>query len=126
MKGFICVFKQRLVDMYIQEWSGVLRDKDRYDVYRSFKVMFEKEKYIFDSTIYCFRVALSQIRFNVLPLNNNMHRYSADILKRRCPFCLNAPDNEQHFLFNCSMYNDLRSTFLHNIVNFANDFDAAM
>ena len=32
--------------MFIQEWSGAVRDKDRYEIYRSFKTIFEKEKYI--------------------------------------------------------------------------------
>ena len=42
---FLRSFKQRLVDMFIQEWSGAVRDKDRYEIYRSFKTIFEKEVY---------------------------------------------------------------------------------
>ena len=44
--------KQRLVDLFIQEWSESIRDKDRYEMYRS------------------------QARFGVLPLNKHLHRYS--------------------------------------------------
>ena len=44
--SFFSLFKQRLVNMLIPEWSGVIRDKDRYEIYRSFKTIFEKEKYI--------------------------------------------------------------------------------
>ena len=69
--SFLMSFKQRLVDTFIQEWSGAVRDKDRYEMYRSFKTIFEKEKYISNTDIYCFRVAVSQARFGVLPLNNN-------------------------------------------------------
>ena len=61
--------------MFIQEWSEAVRDKDRYEIYRSFKTIFEKEKYISNTDIYCFRVAVSQARFGVLPFNN-LHRYS--------------------------------------------------
>ena len=44
---FLKLLTQRLVDMFIQEWSeAIQRDKDRYDNCRSFKTIFEKEKYI--------------------------------------------------------------------------------
>ena len=54
------LLKQRLVDMCIQEWSGVIRDRDRYKIYHSFKTLFGKEKYISSIDIYCFRVAIAQ------------------------------------------------------------------
>mgnify|MGYP006276537769 CR=1 FL=1 len=65
VKAFMVVFKQRLVDMFIQEWYGTIRDKERYENYRSFKSTFGKEKYIESMDSYCFRVAITQIRFNV-------------------------------------------------------------
>ena len=40
--SFLRSFKQRLVDMFIQEWSEAVRDKDRYEIYRSFKTIFDK------------------------------------------------------------------------------------
>jgi hypothetical protein len=109
---FLKLLKQRLVDMFIQEWSGAIRDKDRYDNYRSFKTIFEKEKYISSMDIYCFRVAVAQARFGVLPLNNNLHRYSVSPLDRNCGFCNSQIENEHHFLFECDVYTDLRNIFL--------------
>ena len=35
VKMFLAKFKQRLIDMFIQEWTGTIRDRDRYDSYRS-------------------------------------------------------------------------------------------
>ena len=45
---FLTLLKQRLVDMFIQEWSGAIRDKDilLYDNYQTVKAIFQKEKYI--------------------------------------------------------------------------------
>ena len=45
---FLRLFKQRLVDLFIQEFSGTIRDRDRsrYSSYRSFKAVFEREQYI--------------------------------------------------------------------------------
>jgi hypothetical protein len=112
VKAFLIVFKQRLIDMFIQEWTGTIRDRNRYDIYRTFKTVFEKEKYILDMDTYCFRVAVTQLRFNVLPLNNNMHRYCESDHKKFCPFCNDQNENEQHFLFTCPVFEDLRIKFL--------------
>lgn len=62
--------------------------------------------------IYTFRVAISQVTFNVLPLNNNLHRYSTSEHTKSCPFCRTKIENKQHFLFECLAYNDLREKFL--------------
>ena len=110
--SFLRSFKQRLADMFIQEWSGAVRDKDRYEIYRSFKTIFEKEKYISNTDIYFFTVAVSQARFGVLPLNNNLHRYSVLSLDRNFAFCINEIENEHHFLFKCPMHADLRRKFI--------------
>ena len=68
--------------------SGAVRDKDRYENYRSLKTIFEKEKNISNTDIYCFRVAVSQAKFGVLPLNNHLHRYSVLSLDRNCAFSI--------------------------------------
>ena len=112
VKMFLRAFKQRLVDLFIQEWDGSIRHSDRYDTYRSFKTLFEKEKYVYYMDMFCFRAAITQLRFNVLPLNNNMHRYSESIRDKHCKFCRNKIENEKHFLFECSAYDDLRTKFL--------------
>ena len=38
--SFWYIFKQRLLDMFTQEWTADIRDKEKYEMYRSFKVMF--------------------------------------------------------------------------------------
>ena len=110
---FLCQFRQRLIDMFTQEWYTTIRDRDRYDSYRNFKIVFEKEKYVLEMDTYCFRVAISQVRMNVLPLNNNVHRYSSEYEKKLCPFCKEIED-ENHFLNQCSVYDDLREKFLND------------
>ena len=97
--------------------SGTIRDRDRYETYRSFKTIFHKEEYIQNSDSYCFRVAISQLRFNVLPLNNNVHRYSENVQDKVCPFCEIGEEDEEHFLFECFLYNDLRVKFLSECIN---------
>ena len=96
--------------MFIQEWSGV--NRDRYKIYWSFKTLFEKEKYISSFDKYCFRVAVAQARFGVLPFNNNLHRYSVSATDRNCAFCMSKIENEYHFLFECPIFVDLRNKFM--------------
>ena len=105
------LFKQRLADTFIQEWSGVIRDRDRYEIYRFFKTLFEREKYISSIDIYCLRVAVAQARFGVLPLNNNFHRYSVSPIDRNCAFCVSRIEYVYHFMFVCPAYADLRIFF---------------
>ena len=104
---FLCELKQRLRDNFIQEWNATIPDKDRYFPYRNVKPIFEPEKYLSALEIYCFRVGLCQLRLDVLPINNNLHRYSAFITYGRV-FCVNAIGNEEHLLFACPVYNDIR------------------
>ena len=59
VKSFLYVFKQRLLDMFTQEWTANIRDKERYEKCRSSKFMFEAESYLSVIDIYCFRVALT-------------------------------------------------------------------
>jgi hypothetical protein len=110
--SFMRLFKQRLVDMFIQEWSAAVRDRDRYETYRSFKYVFASELYLTDIDLYCFRVAMTQLRLGVLPINNNMFRYSDSPTSRNCPFCVNTVEDEHHFLFVCPQFTDLRSKYL--------------
>ena len=105
---------RRLIDIFLQEWMGTLQTKNRYEPYRTFKTVFCTESYISDIDVYCFRVAFVQFRLGVLPINNNMHRYSESPVSRNCPLCTNATENDHHFLLVCPFYSDLRARFVVN------------
>ena len=104
--------KQRLTDNFIQEWNATIRNKDRYVPYCNVTSIFEPEQYLSALEIYCFRVGLCQLRLGVLPINNNLRRYSACAIQRNCVFCVNAIENEEHLLFACPLYNDIREKLL--------------
>lgn len=112
VSSFVRAFRRRLVDMFTQEWSQTIRDKDRYEIYRSFKAMLDCESYLSYIDIYCFRVAFTQVRLNVLPINNNLHRYSVLVNDRYCPLCNNCVEDEHHVISVCPLYADLRNRFL--------------
>ena len=54
------------------------------------------------------------MRLGVLPINNNLHRYSACAIQRNCVVCVNAIENEEHLLFACPLYNDIREKLLND------------
>ena len=117
VSGFLKQFRQRLVDIFIQEWTGTIRDRERYSLYNFLKDDFGSSVYLYDVSVYCFRVALSQIRFGVLPINNNLNRYGKELRNSLCPFCKNQVEDEKHLLLNCSLYIDLRNRFLSGLTD---------
>ena len=94
------------------EWTADIRDKERYVTYRCFKNLVEVERYLSDIDIFRFRVALTQLRLGVLPINDNTYRYSDCPTHRNCVFCPDVVENEDHFLLVCPLYTDLRKRFL--------------
>jgi len=62
--------------------------------------------------IYCFRVALTQLRLDVLHINSNIYKYSDCPTNKNCVFCQNQVENEDQFLLVCPLYTDLRNRFL--------------
>ena len=49
-----------------------------------FPNLLEAERYLSDIDIYCFRVALTQLRLGVLAISNNMYRYSDCLTNWNC------------------------------------------
>jgi hypothetical protein len=115
VNAFVRKLKERLIDMYRQEWDGTIRDKERYRLYSLYKNVIEYEKYISFLDVYCFRVVFTQARLNALPINANLHRFSEKPEDKFCLFSKNV--NETHIIFNCPLYCDLRKTFICNFVN---------
>ena len=74
------------------------------------KYIFEADRYLSDIDLFCFRVALAQLRLGNLPINNNMYRYSDCPTNRNCVFCPDVVENEDHLV--CPLHSDSRNRFL--------------
>lgn len=110
--SFLTLLKQRLTDMYKQEWCGIIRDKERYSFYFTFKTLLECEKYFSFMDVSCFRVAFTQARTNSLPINSNIHRYSDNICDKFCCCCKSIIEDEGHVIYHCPLYRDVRQKYL--------------
>jgi len=101
---FLVECKQRLLDIFVEDWSSKVRSSDRYSLYREFTEGFGKASYVEELDIYCFRVALTQIRVGVLPINKNMNRYGLNPKASMCPFCNDLEEDHKHLLQSCPVY----------------------
>jgi hypothetical protein len=101
--------KQRLVDNFIQNWNCSIFASNRYSLYRSINDSFFERTVIFTIDIYCYRKALSQLRFGVLPIHGNRYRFSLHDHDKLCPLCIDCVEDEIHFIQMCPLYSDLRN-----------------
>ena len=62
---------------------------------------------------------MAQFRFGILPLNIETGPFRNQALDERlCALCeFNEIEDETHFLFQCSLYDELRSEWVLHIVN---------
>ena len=111
-KGFLSSFRQRMIDVFIQEWSASVRDRDRYVLFRKAKGLFEKEMYLVDIDAYHLRSTFTRFRFGVLPIYCNLRRYSENPREKMCPFCESLFEDEEHLFYKCPIYVDLRMKLL--------------
>jgi len=113
--SFCKAFRQRLVDMYMQEWQDALFSSDRFSLYRSIKVKFGAESYLDSVRQKCFRDALIRIRLGISNLRSHKNRYMiAQTVNDMCPFCTDARDDELHMMFICPAYDSFRPLFMRN------------
>ena len=86
---------------------------DHTRTYRVFKTEFKTEEYVKLNMYKNERSIMCQFRSGVLPRRIETGRYIGETLNQRlCRFCnTDAVEDEKHFLFECALYNNLRTTY---------------
>ena len=84
---------------------------ERFDLYISFKNVFERKKYleVIQSRVY--KTVLARFRMGVSRINGHRLRFSVAENQRLCPFCVDTIEDECHVLFVCPVYSQLRDKF---------------
>ncbi|KAH3802567.1 hypothetical protein DPMN_156245 [Dreissena polymorpha] len=107
---FLSLVKSRLNDAFIQNWMSELSNSSRAVSYNIF-CKFEFQPYLNDVTIDKFRFSLSRLIVSSHRLEIESGRWhkpeSIPVQERKCQHC-NVLEDEFHFLFECSLYNDIR------------------
>ena len=123
---FLCVFRERITDCWRQGWDGRIHERDRYSVYRIFKL--ERDRYsvyrifkleqslepcFFCVTNKALRDVFIRFRLGISEIKTHKLRYSTDPSDDlSCPLCKCCVDDEIHFLFVCKATEALRSKLL--------------
>lgn len=109
--------RTRLFIMYANVWANNLKKKPKLRVYRQIKDEYTSEKYVMLNLERNQRSILAQLRTGVLPLHVETGRFENKKLEdRKCKLCnTDAVEDEFHFLFHCSHYENLRQVFYNEI-----------
>ena len=101
-KRFLCKFRQKLIDRYLQEWHSGVVSRDRLVFYSSFKQSFPCRIVVYHKES-CFNTkTLNTFRLGVTPLKGRRLRYSGQTVEHfDCPFCYNTYESDIHFLVVC-------------------------
>ena len=109
----ISLIKQRITDIYTQQWYSSITNSRRLQSYSSYKCSFVFEKYLDYIKDKKYRIALTQLRTSShkLAIETGRHRNQA-INERLCTNCnLNQIESEYHFLLVCPKYRALRENY---------------
>jgi hypothetical protein len=108
------VFKQRLIDNFKQDWHARLSESPKARFYNLF-ANFGFQKYLEVIDIKRIRINFSRFRLSSHILEIERGRYkkpvAVPINERKCKIC-NKLEDEFHFLFECSLYKDIRSPYI--------------
>ena len=109
VSNFICEFRQRLVDCFLQEWYSGMVSRDRLAFYSSFKQSHSLADYLCIIKKAVLRRNL--IRFSLL-LRPTVYATQTDHKEVIHAHFLKTDETEIHFLFVCPKYKTLRETHL--------------
>ena len=115
---FISLFKQRVLDNYIQEWHSIINDSPKLSCYKMFKINFELERYLSVVNIRKYLIVLCKFRCSNHQLQIELGRHMGVPREERfCNYCkkncnLFQVEDEFHFLCVCPQYNTLRSQYI--------------
>ena len=114
-KMFIGVFKQRIIDCFLQEWQSSINESSLLDTYKLFKANFEYETYL-DILPLNLRSMLSKLRLSSHSLRIQTGRYSNVCLPRNeriCLYCTTRDiEDEYHFVITCPVYTEIRKKYI--------------
>ena len=116
--------RSNLLEKQNSEWKTSVNGKPKLRFYVKFKPTMALEKYVSLNLTPSQRSLLAQIRSGTLPLNIKTGRVrNLKVEDRLCNVCsLNAVEDELHFIFECSLYEDDREKFFTDIVREEQEF----
>ncbi len=107
-----------LTNIELHRWNSQMEQQSKLRFYRLFKENYSVENYVLNCYDKSCRSFIAQLRAGVLPLHVETGRFTRiNIEDRVCNVC-GVLEDELHFIFDCTLYTDLRLTFYQSISNF--------
>ena len=86
------------------------KGKNKLRTYNTFKFEFTSEPYVYTTMSKSSRSAYAQFRCGTAPIKLETGRYEGLALEARiCPLCKSGIEDERHVLFECPVYNNIRT-----------------
>lgn len=117
---FICNFKRRITDCFVQNWHNDISNSSRCHHYKYYKTLLNTERYLHLEIPFKYKIAFAKFRCSNHKLNIELGRHSNTPQNERlCIFCLNhnnvaVIDCEYHAFFQCPKFNIIRRQYLFN------------
>jgi hypothetical protein len=110
-KGFLRVFKQRLIDCQWQNVTAHINESERFEMYRSFSSKNQEvPTYLEIDLDRHIQFIVTKFRFGISDLYVHLFRYRNDCVSTSflCPMCKCAEENEVHFVLCCPVIENVR------------------
>ena len=113
--NFHVIFKQCLIDQFIQQWRGIIGTPKRLCLLNAVKPKFQRSKYIDIIKSLDARVTFTRLRVDC-----NVywaHSRGIEIGTYTCPLCYRGEDSVQHLLCRCPSFQGKRKILFEEITN---------
>ena len=115
LKIFHLTFKERVIDVFKQEWFNIISLSGSLTLYKNFKQSFGIENYlvVLPSKL---RINISKLRLSAHQLRIETCRYARNRLERAlrlCTLCdISDIEDEYHFVLVCPVYDSIRKKYI--------------
>ena len=108
--------KERIMDIFKQNWHSSINNSSRLSTYSRFKHIFEYEKYLDIIHESKYRTSLTRLRLSSHDLAiESGRKYNIPENERTCRNCnLGVKENEFHFVLVCPKFSDITSKYIKN------------
>ena len=110
--SFLRSLKSKMIDRFNADWVNNVQGSSRYAFYKLFKPVREVDFYFTALDKKIFRDTWVRFRLGISDLYVHKFRYCSQSHPSVCPLCMEAEEDEMHFLFHCPALYDLRQKYI--------------
>ena len=112
MKSFHLTFKERVIDVFKQEWFNKISLSGSLTLYKNIKLSFGIENYL-DVLPSKLRINISKLRLSASIETGRYARNRLDRALRLCTLCDKSDlEDEYHFVLVCPVYDSIRKKYI--------------